>query len=139
MVSPHHPLHLVNEIAEDLHTAHTVEILRPGILVFQGVGKLLRKGIDGGIGILFIGGDAGQEIGPDEHAVSSAGLTDISDLELEKIMQEALSDEWLEDAVQQEAVQEPILDVIQDQEYSDSAVDPIDEMQAVVKAFLGMN
>ena len=26
--------------------------------------------------------DAGQEIGPDEHAVSSAGLTDISDLEL---------------------------------------------------------
>ena len=75
--------------------------------------------------------DAGQEIGPDEHAVSSAGLTDISDLELEKIMQEALSDEWLEDAVQQEAVQEPILDVIQDQEYSDSAVDPIDEMQAV--------
>ena len=75
--------------------------------------------------------DAGQEIGPDEHAVSSAGLVDISDLELEKIMQEALSDKWVEDAIQQESVEEPILDIFLDQEYSDSAVDPIVDMQAV--------
>ena len=32
------------------------------------------------------------EIGPDESAVASAGLSDISDLEFEKIMQEALSE-----------------------------------------------
>ncbi len=63
--------------------------------------------------------DAGQEIGPDEAAVSSAGLTDISDLELERIMQEAMSDDWIEDPAQEEAVPEIVLD----QEYSDSFED----------------
>lgn len=38
-----------------------------------------------------------NEIGPDEHAVSSAGLSDLRDLELERIMQEALSDDWITD------------------------------------------
>ncbi len=33
------------------------------------------------------------EIGPDEHAVAAAGLSDISDLEFEKIMREALAEQ----------------------------------------------
>ena len=33
-----------------------------------------------------------DEIGPDESAVASAGLSDISDLEFEKIMQEAMAE-----------------------------------------------
>ena len=38
--------------------------------------------------------EVGQEIGPDEHAVSSAGLSELSDIELEKILAEAKSADW---------------------------------------------
>ena len=34
------------------------------------------------------------ELGPDESAISGAGLTDISDMELEKIIQETVSGNW---------------------------------------------
>lgn len=36
----------------------------------------------------------GEEIRTDEHAVASHGMSDISDMELEKIIQEAISDNW---------------------------------------------
>lgn len=45
-----------------------------------------------------------DEIGVDEHAVSSAGLTHPSDLELEKIMQEVLSEVQAEKDAAQNAV-----------------------------------
>lgn len=35
-----------------------------------------------------------QEIGPDEHAISNAGLTHPDDLELERIVQETLAENW---------------------------------------------
>lgn len=38
--------------------------------------------------------ELGAQIGADEQAVSAAGLTDPSDLELEKIIQETLSENW---------------------------------------------
>lgn len=37
----------------------------------------------------------GSEIGPDEHAVASAGLTHPDDMEVERILQEAKSGQWL--------------------------------------------
>ena len=36
---------------------------------------------------------AAEEIGPDEHAVSAAGLSDLSDMELERIMKETLAED----------------------------------------------
>ena len=44
-----------------------------------------------------------QEIGADEQAVSAAGLTHPSDLELERIMQEARTESWDADDLVQEA------------------------------------
>ena len=38
--------------------------------------------------------EVGSEIGPDEHAVNSAGLSSIPDAELEQILQETLGDDW---------------------------------------------
>lgn len=35
-----------------------------------------------------------QQIGTDEHAVSQHDMTELADMELDKIMQEAMSDEW---------------------------------------------
>lgn len=43
--------------------------------------------------------DTGDEIGADEHAVSAHGMSHLSDMELEKIMQEAMSDDWDLDAI----------------------------------------
>ena len=48
-----------------------------------------------------------EEIGPDEGAISGAGLSDISDMELEKIIQEASSDDWL----QIDTEPEPVIDI----------------------------
>ena len=48
-----------------------------------------------------------EEIGVDEQAVATAGLTHPSDLELEKIMQEILSEVQAEKAVAESAVPEP--------------------------------
>ena len=60
----------------------------------------------------------GEEIGVDEQAVSSAGLTHPNDAELERIIQETMSEDWEEpqEPVQEEA---PVLD----QEYRDSGDD----------------
>ena len=38
----------------------------------------------------------GEEIGVDEHAVTSAGLTHPNDAELDRIIQETLSEDWEE-------------------------------------------
>ena len=46
--------------------------------------------------------DLGSEIGADEYAVTSAGLTHPSDLELEKIIQETLNENWGTDQAQME-------------------------------------
>ena len=47
--------------------------------------------------------DPGQEIGADELAVASAGLTHPSDLELEQIIQETLREDWGAEQAQLEA------------------------------------
>lgn len=61
-----------------------------------------------------------SEIGPDEGAISDLRLPEISDMELEKILQEALAEDWpAEDPVEEEA---PILD----QEYRDAGSDAFD-------------
>jgi len=62
VVSPHEAPHLVNKIPEDLHTANTVEVLGTGIFVFQGIVQIGGKGIDGSIGVNFIGGDTGKDV-----------------------------------------------------------------------------
>ena len=51
-----------------------------------------------------------DEIGPDESAVISVGLSDISDLEFEKIMQEALADKNIpaENLAEEESVLPPV-------------------------------
>ena len=41
--------------------------------------------------------EVNNELGPDESAVYSAGLTDISDVEFEKIMRETKSEQWMTD------------------------------------------
>lgn len=52
--------------------------------------------------------EAMEEIGADEHAVSSHEMASIADMELEKIMQEAMSDEWDLAAIEREILSEPI-------------------------------
>lgn len=54
-----------------------------------------------------------SEIGPDEEAISGLQLPEISDMELEKILQETLAEDWPEEATAKEET--PILD----QEYRD--------------------
>ena len=74
--------------------------------------------------------DTGEEIGTDEQAVSSHAMTGLSDLELEKIMQEAMSDDW--DIPLTEAEPEPQPEPVQDREYADNLEeDPEDEPQAL--------
>lgn len=70
-----------------------------------------------------------DEIGPDEHAVSSAGLTHPSDAELERIIAETKSDDWEEEARMTE--QEPF----RDEEYRDTFGDG-DELAAIIEGEL---
>lgn len=44
-----------------------------------------------------------SKLGPDEHAVSASGLSDISDMELEKIIQETMSSDWLDEETLEES------------------------------------
>lgn len=68
-----------------------------------------------------------DEIGPDEHAVSSAGLTHIADAELQKIVEEVENEAWEdEDAQARMTGQEPF----RDEEYRDAFGDG-DELAAV--------
>ncbi len=62
-----------------------------------------------------------SNIRPDEAAISEFQLPEISDMEFEKILQEALAADWPEDAPPEEEA--PILD----QEYRDADSDTIDE------------
>lgn len=55
-----------------------------------------------------------SEIGPDEQAISGLQLPELSDMELEKILKEAMSEDWPEEEPVEEAP--PVLD----QEYSDA-------------------
>ena len=50
--------------------------------------------------------DQVKEIGADEHAVAAHGMTDIADMELDKIIKEA--DEWDLDALEREIMESPI-------------------------------
>ena len=64
------------------------------------------------------------EIGPDENAVSAAGLSDISDLEFEKIMQEALAEQLnTPDPAAEETPETTPAAEIQD-EYADEGTPP---------------
>ena len=63
----------------------------------------------------------GEEIGVDEHAVTSAGLTHPNDAELDRIIQETLSEDWEEPQEEAPQPEAPFLD----QEYRDA--DPIDD------------
>ena len=70
---------------------------------------------------------AQDEIGPDESALSGTGLTDISDMALEKIMQEAASDDW--------SIPEPEPEAVLDLDLSDEpAEDPVEEMDIGTEA-----
>ena len=63
VVGPHHALHEPDQVPEDLHTADAVEILGRQVFLLQGVGQLGAELIDGGIGVLGVGGDGGEVIG----------------------------------------------------------------------------
>ena len=55
--------------------------------------------------------DSGSEIQADEHAVASHGMSSISDMELERIMQEAIEANWGEDIFENTSVKDaPIED-----------------------------
>ena len=45
--------------------------------------------------------DSAEEIGPDEHAVSGVGLSDLSDMELERIMSESLAEDMHEPSLEE--------------------------------------
>lgn len=62
--------------------------------------------------------EVGNEIGPDEQAVNAAGLSSIPDLELEKILQETIADNWSEDA----PPEEPSDALIADMAYTDGGI-----------------
>ncbi len=73
-----------------------------------------------------------DEIGPDEQAVSSAGLSDFSDLEFEKIMKEALAEEWEPEKLAEEAAltaeaEEPLMDMYAD----DGEIPPAESCEEV--------
>ena len=53
-----------------------------------------------------------EELGPDESAISGAGLSDISDMELEKIIQETTADDWLN--LNTETEPEMVIDISED-------------------------
>lgn len=63
---------------------------------------------------------SGEEIQVDEHAIASAGLTDISDMDLEKIIQEAIAGEFGEDPVEEPAPEDGG-DIPVDDLYTDNA------------------
>ena len=64
-----------------------------------------------------------SEIGPDEDAISDLPLPEVSDMELEKILQEALAEDWPEDILAEE--EPPVLD----QEYRDAESDSLSEYE----------
>lgn len=72
-------------------------------------------------------GEQAQEIGTDEQAVSAHGMSDIADMELDKIIQEALSERWDSDVMDDAFLPDPIEEVSapsEDPLYTDGAVLP---------------
>ena len=76
-----------------------------------------------------------QEIGTDEQAISDHQLTDLADMELDKIMQEAMSDDWDISAIEHEILSEPIPEVFPEtsdpdfdaDSYTDNGEQPLEE------------
>ena len=58
--------------------------------------------------------DSAQEIHSDETALSSHEMTDMADMELEKIIQEAMSQDWDVAAIENEILSEPIAEAFPD-------------------------
>lgn len=54
--------------------------------------------------------DSAPEIGTDEHAVADHDMSDLADMELEKIMKEAMSDEWDLSQIENELLSEPAVE-----------------------------
>ncbi len=78
---------------------------------------------------LIVPSDSSDEIGTDEQAVSAHGMSDLADMELDKIIQEALSDDWDASAIEHEFLSEPEPepeepDISDDLIYTDGAVLP---------------
>lgn len=75
-----------------------------------------------------------EELGPDESAISGAGLSDISDMEIEKIIQETAADDWLD--LNTEPEPEMVIDIAVEpapeasQEEAPAAEEPGDEEEA---------
>ena len=68
--------------------------------------------------------ETGEEIGADEQAVASYDMADLSDIELEKIIQEAMAEEWDMD---DDVLPTPETDLYTENEYTDTAEDALDE------------
>lgn len=86
----------------------------------------------------FLSPDTGhQEIGTDESAVSAHGMSDLSDMELEKIMHEAMSEEWdldaSEEAILEDPTPEEYPDALPDEStvYADGGEAPDEETETV--------
>lgn len=77
--------------------------------------------------------ETGEEIGADESAVASHGMSELADLELEKIMQEAMSEQWdlelSEEHVLSEIEPEPVVD----NEYADMDDEEADPEESAVQ------
>ena len=77
---------------------------------------------------------AQEELGPDESAISGAGLSDISDMEIEKIIQETAADDWLD--LNTEPEPEMVINIAEEpapeasQEEAPAAEEPGDEEEA---------
>lgn len=90
------------------------------------------KLVDGWLDEILEKHDIHNEIGPDEQAVSSAGLTHPDDMELERIVQESLAENWGDELGQtEEPVQEEDTDV---QVYSSTQEDLPEEKEDNKKA-----
>ena len=73
--------------------------------------------------------DDTPEIGTDEHAVAAHEMSDLADMELDKIMHEAMSDEWDLSVIENELLSEPAVEEALppvEPEYSDDGM-PVDE------------
>ena len=74
-------------------------------------------------------GEPSQEIGTDEQAVASYDMADLSDIELEKIIQEAMEDDWaVDEAILPEQDLTPYLEDAYTDEQADA--DPADTAEA---------
>ena len=75
--------------------------------------------------------DSQQEIGTDEHAVAAHDMSDLADMELDKIMHEAMSDEWDLSSIENELLSEPAVEEplppVDQPEYTDNGAAPVAE------------